>query len=231
MAQRALVAVDEQRGADLDDDAAEGGEGGNHGAPVRQARAAGKGSRGHEGVAALRLRAGARSGQTEACAEDHAMPRLFTAIEVPSEVGDWLSLVRGGLPGARWIEPESYHITLSFIGDIDDAAARDIAEALAGLRRRAFGVEIEGFGTFGGARPKSLHARVVPAPALLELQATQERLLRRLGAPLEARHYTPHVTLARLRSKATARLTADWLAMRVEGAAPSGRSLRPDVLA
>ena len=56
----------------------------------------------------------------------------------------------------------------------------------AGLRRRAFGVEIEGFGTFGGARPKSFRT-VVPAPALLELQATQERLLRRLGAPLKKR--------------------------------------------
>ena len=66
------------------------------------------------------------------------MPRLFTAIEVPSEVGDWLSLMRGGLPGARWIEPESYHLTLSFIGDIDDAAARDIAEALPLHRSRSF---------------------------------------------------------------------------------------------
>jgi RNA 2',3'-cyclic 3'-phosphodiesterase len=145
------------------------------------------------------------------------MPRLFTAIEVPTEVGQRLSLLRGGLPGARWIDAEFYHITLSFIGDIDDAAARDAAEALDGVRRQAFTVDIDGLDAFGGARPKSVFARVVPSPALVELQAAQERLLRRLGLRIENRQYTPHVTLARLRGEATARATADWLATRGGG--------------
>jgi 2'-5' RNA ligase len=143
-----------------------------------------------------------------------AMPRLFTAIEVPTEIGATFSLMRGGLPGARWIDVENYHITLSFIGDIDDAAARDAAEALDGIRRPAFTVEIEGLDAFGGARPKSVHARVMQSPPLMELQAAQERLLRRLGLRIENRQYTPHVTLARLRGEATARATADWLATR-----------------
>ena len=52
------------------------------------------------------------------------MPRLFTALEIPSEIGQSLALLRGGLPGARWITPENYHLTLRFIGDIDDALAR-----------------------------------------------------------------------------------------------------------
>ncbi|MCC2110789.1 MAG: RNA 2',3'-cyclic phosphodiesterase, partial [Hyphomicrobiales bacterium] len=47
------------------------------------------------------------------------MPRLFTAIEVPGQVAEQLSLLRGGLSGARWIDPENYHLTLRFIGDID----------------------------------------------------------------------------------------------------------------
>jgi RNA 2',3'-cyclic 3'-phosphodiesterase len=145
------------------------------------------------------------------------MPRLFTALEVPQSIGQTLSLLRGGLPGARWIDSGNYHITLSFIGDIDDAAARDVAEALDGVRRRAFVAEIEGLDAFGGARPKSVYARVVQSPALMDLQAVQERLLRRLGLRLENRQYTPHVTLARLRGEATARLTADWLATRGGG--------------
>ena len=57
------------------------------------------------------------------------MPRLFTGLEIPREVGTTLSLFRGGLPGARWIDPENYHITLRFIGDIDDRLANDIAAA------------------------------------------------------------------------------------------------------
>ena len=142
------------------------------------------------------------------------MPRLFTAIEVPQTTGMLLSLLRGGLPGARWIDVENYHLTLSFIGDIDDSLARDVAEALDGIRRSAIEITIQGVDAFGGDRPKTLYARVQPVPTLMELQAAQERLLRRLGVPMDNRQYTPHVTLARLRHEATARTTADWLALR-----------------
>ncbi|WP_413990218.1 RNA 2',3'-cyclic phosphodiesterase [Labrys okinawensis] len=145
------------------------------------------------------------------------MPRLFTALEVPPIIGMRLSTLRGGLPGARWIDVENYHITLSFIGDIDDRLARDVAEALDGVRRPGVEVQIDGVDAFGGARPKSVYARVLPSTPLMELQASQERLLRRLGVPIENRQYTPHITLARLRSEATARLTADWLALRGGG--------------
>ena len=65
------------------------------------------------------------------------MPRLFTALEIPSEIGQSLSLLRGGLPGARWITPENYHLTLRFIGDIDDALAREIAYMLGQVKRPA----------------------------------------------------------------------------------------------
>ena len=73
------------------------------------------------------------------------MPRLFTGLEIPREVAQSLSLLRGGLPGARWIDPENYHITLRFIGDIDDrarardrlAARRRAAAQLRGALRRA----------------------------------------------------------------------------------------------
>ena len=47
------------------------------------------------------------------------MPRLFTAVEIPADIAFSLSLLRGGLPGARWVDPENYHVTLRFIGYID----------------------------------------------------------------------------------------------------------------
>ena len=46
------------------------------------------------------------------------MPRLFTALEIPRDAALSLSLLRGGLPGARWIDVENYHLTLRFIGDV-----------------------------------------------------------------------------------------------------------------
>jgi 2'-5' RNA ligase len=72
------------------------------------------------------------------------MPRLFTAIEIPAEVGESLSMLRGGLPGARWISPEFYHITLRFIGDIDHAKGRDVATLLGGILRAPFDLRLDG---------------------------------------------------------------------------------------
>ena len=139
------------------------------------------------------------------------MPRLFTGLEIPAEIGTALSALRGGLPGARWVDPENYHITLRFIGDIDDATAREIAGALGQVKRRAFAVNLEGLAAFGGRKPRAVVASVPPVPPLIELQAEHERLMQRIGLEPEGRRYTPHVTLARMRD-ASSRAVADFLA-------------------
>ena len=63
------------------------------------------------------------------------MPRLFTGVEIPPDVGQALSFLRGGLPGARWIDPENYHLTLRFIGDVDDMVAREVMFMLGRVKR------------------------------------------------------------------------------------------------
>jgi 2'-5' RNA ligase len=141
------------------------------------------------------------------------MPRLFTALEIPSEVGQSLAMLRGGLPGARWIEPENYHLTLRFIGDIDDAMARDVASLLGQVRRTAFSLNLDGLASFGGRRPRAVVATAPAVAALTELQAEHERLMQRVGLAAEGRKFTPHVTLARLR-ESTSRQVADYLALR-----------------
>ena len=138
------------------------------------------------------------------------MPRLFTALEIPSHVGQSLAMMRGGLPGARWIDPENYHLTLRFIGDIDHALARDIAGLLGRVRRSSFELRVDGLSSFGGRKPRAVVAAVAPAGPLMELQSEQERLLQRLGLEPEGRKYTPHVTLARLRNSSS-RQVADYL--------------------
>lgn len=127
------------------------------------------------------------------------MPRLFTGLEIPDDVANTLSLLRGGLVGARWITPDNYHITLRFMGDIDDDIANDIFDALQNTGRAPFAVTVEGLDVFGGDKPRALVARVEQTPQLMELQAEQERLMRRMGLPAETRKFTPHITLARLR--------------------------------
>lgn len=128
------------------------------------------------------------------------MPRLFTGLEVPASVTEALSCLRGGLVGARWIDPANYHLTLRFLGDVDGATARDAAAILEEGRVRApIRVTLDSLSTFGGTRPRAIIARAVPSPELLQLQAEQERALRRVGLAPETRKFTPHVTLARLR--------------------------------
>lgn len=127
------------------------------------------------------------------------MPRLFTALEIPADIAFSLSLLRGGLPGARWIDPENYHITLRFIGNVDEPVADDIADTLHHISRPSFELALDGLGAFGNRKPRSLWAGVKPAPVLAELQAELERSLQRIGLEPEHRHFTPHITLARVR--------------------------------
>jgi 2'-5' RNA ligase len=141
------------------------------------------------------------------------MPRLFTAIEIPREVAARLTGLRGGLPSARWINPENYHLTLRFIGDVDMPTAEAAAEALARVDRAAFDLTLSEVGALGTRKPTAIVVHPRPAPALIELQAEHERLMQRIGLPPEGRKYTPHVTLARLNPRAT-RAAAEYLGLR-----------------
>ena len=151
------------------------------------------------------------------------MPRLFSGLEVPSDVGLELSMQRGGLPGARWITPDHYHVTLRFIGDVDEVVAQEIDLALSRVRRGPFEMRLDGLTSFGGRKPRAIVSTVAPSPALLELQHEHERLMQRIGLEPEGRKYTPHVTLARLRDSSS-RDVAEYLAARIEPAAAARRT-------
>lgn len=127
------------------------------------------------------------------------MPRLFSAIEIPSYVAERLTLLRSGLSGARWIEPENYHVTLRFIGDVDGATARDFTQALGEIVAAPFELKLSGLGSFGGGKPRAIFAGIEPSEELGALRRANERAAREAGLPPEGRNFKPHVTLARLR--------------------------------
>lgn len=141
------------------------------------------------------------------------MPRLFTGIEIPPDIGQALASLRGGLPGARWIDPENYHLTLRFIGDVDDAIAHEIASMLGRVRRGPFELRLNGLSSFGGRKPRAVVATVSPSQPLVEVQSEQDRMMQRIGLEPEGRKYIPHVTLARLRDSSS-RQVAEYLASR-----------------
>src|SRR6202047_4748027 len=142
-----------------------------------------------------------------------SMLRIFTGLETPAEIGRELSMLRGGLPGARWIDPENYHLTLRFIGDVDDVLAHEIAPLLDQVARRAVELRFNRLDSFGGRRPRAVIAAAAPVAPLIELQAEHERLMQRMGLEPEGRKYTPHVTLARLRDSSSHQV-ADYLSAR-----------------
>src|SRR6202043_3011778 len=135
------------------------------------------------------------------------MPRIFTGLEIPIQIGRDLSMLRGGLPGARWIDPENYHVTLRFVGDV---VAHEVASMLGMVRRTEFELRFEALSAFGRRRPRALVATLAPTQALMDLQAEHESLMRRVGLEAEGRKFTPHVTLARLR-ESSSRQVANYL--------------------
>jgi RNA 2',3'-cyclic 3'-phosphodiesterase len=136
--------------------------------------------------------------------------RLFVALELPWELRELLSGLSGrGIPGARWVQAENYHLTLRFIGETPAFRAEEIDQALAALRVRGFDLTLAGLGTFEkGGRAVSLWVGVERNPALDHLRAKVETALQRVGLEPERRRFAPHVTLARLDNVAEGRLGA-----------------------
>jgi 2'-5' RNA ligase len=128
------------------------------------------------------------------------MLRLFVGIDLPSELKLRLSLLCSGVPGAKWVDPGNLHVSLRFIGEVDEGIAADIDAALGQIRAPRFEIALAGIGQFGnGAKTRLIWVGIEKSPALLHLHDKVESALMRLGLPPEERRYTPHVTLARLK--------------------------------
>lgn len=127
------------------------------------------------------------------------MLRLFTGLEIPHDIKFDLDIMKGGIAGARWMEPDSYHLTLRFVGDIEETVARDLAEALDAIAVPGFVTRLKGLGAFGGVKPHAIYAIAEMTPELKRLQAAHERACQQVGLAGETRKFTPHVTIARLR--------------------------------
>lgn len=125
------------------------------------------------------------------------MPRLFTGLKIPKQLAAQLSLLRGGISGARWIEPEDYHITLGFMGDIDPATADEVVLGLETLHASSISLQVCGLDSFGHKKSRAIFARIEANDVLAQLQKSHENLLRNIGIPMQARKYVPHITLAR----------------------------------
>ncbi len=128
------------------------------------------------------------------------MHRLFVAIDFPTAIRDRLAGLCRGVPGARWVPPDQLHLTLRFIGEVDGPTFHDVAEALHAVHLPRFELQLEGVGHFPpGGEPRVLWAGIAPSDILARFRKAIERAVVDAGVAPDARRFTPHVTLARLK--------------------------------
>jgi 2'-5' RNA ligase len=136
--------------------------------------------------------------------------RLFVALSLPEPVlerlEDLLSELGRAVPDVRWARPGSLHVTLKFLGEVEEPRIPSLCAALSAAAGRAgtrFSMEVEGLGTFGDRR----HPRVVwvgiheRTGALAALQEVVEGVCVGEGFEKEGRPFRPHLTLARLKGR------------------------------
>ena len=131
--------------------------------------------------------------------------RAFIAVTLPEDVRAAIAAdaaaLRDAIPGVGWTKAESLHVTLKFLGSVDDPVPlwRAVVERLAG--RPAGSVAARGLGAFPSPRRASVLWAGIddPAGALAALAEETEAVAERFGFEREKRSYTPHVTIGRAR--------------------------------
>ena len=127
------------------------------------------------------------------------MIRLFTAIQLPESLCARLGLMCGGIPGARWITPDRMHLTLRFIGEVEEPVFDDIRLSLSGIDGQALMLSARGIATFGDKKPRVIYAGIDRTEPLLRLKQKIDAVLMKIGIGSDCeRKYMPHITLARL---------------------------------
>ncbi len=129
--------------------------------------------------------------------------RLFAALPLPDSAVERLTSLRlrlsGPKDGLRWSEPEQWHITLEFFGDVGQDRASCLRTGLSHVAASAPVVALEGLGLF--AAKGILFVRAEPSPSLLELHAQVSGISEACGVVPESRPFRPHITLARSKGK------------------------------
>jgi 2'-5' RNA ligase len=128
--------------------------------------------------------------------------RIFVGIdldpEVRARITRFMEGVQGFAPGARWVRPESLHITLKFIGEQSPEQLDAVAERLRRIEASGFEIGIGGYGFFPTAKaPRVFWIGIHAGPQLAGLAENVDKDVAEIGIPVEDHAYSPHLTLAR----------------------------------
>jgi len=137
--------------------------------------------------------------------------RCFIAIDIDKQIRKALASLQDELQGkadikksdAKWVNPETIHLTLKFLGEIKDEQAVDVCNITGEVasRHESFELDVESVGHFGGRSARVLWVGMGQnCEKLLQLQEDLEQQLDLAGWPREARKFSGHLTLCRIRN-------------------------------
>ena len=131
------------------------------------------------------------------------MPRLFFGLEVPPEIKGRLLKLRSAVPGAKWQSAEQLHITLLFLGPVNQEDLEAVAGSARDIKSEPFRLDVTGVNCFGQPqRPKNLWAGVQPEAPVAGLNKGLLARMEKFGFGPERRVFRPHITLARFKRQA-----------------------------
>ena len=129
------------------------------------------------------------------------MKRIFLGIPIPFILAQQIIAINGGIRGAHWTNRNKLHLTLRFIGNVDESTFEDIRMTLELLDVNAFYIKLMGVQHFGNTKKvRTLWVGVRRSRLLFDLHNAIESLFFNIGIESEQRKYIPHVTIARLRN-------------------------------
>jgi RNA 2',3'-cyclic 3'-phosphodiesterase len=135
--------------------------------------------------------------------------RLFFAIPLPHGARHALARLRSDVGEARWVGTDQLHLTVRFLGEVDEDVARRVIARVEAAALPSLRLAIRRVGVFGSrAKARVLFAAVEPPEPLGSLARTIEACVRAVGLAPEQRPFLPHVTLARFTRSEPARLAA-----------------------
>lgn len=128
------------------------------------------------------------------------MRRLFFGLEIPAQIKARLLKARAAVSGAKWQSVEQMHITLLFLGDVEEECLSSVCEVAHHIPLAPFEPSVAGLGSFGqSCAPRNLWAGVEPVAPVASLHSAIKGQMESLGLTTESRAFRSHITLSRFR--------------------------------